>query len=429
MKWYIRLFHNFMIYLPLLIIWSLILLTYIVYVKQYLMVLVNPNYNSKMHVEFFVVMNFPHSTIKYATFLFLTINWCIFWMMISMFRTVASDPGYLKDPITMEYNLVKMNLEFPESYSAYISNQGENDTQDTLNCQPAPGTNDSLINISYLACSSGSEEDILNFKKKNMKKGQMIKKKFKFMQNFGSYIGEGPLTTTESIHYRSNLMKFLTDGENEKSSFTQMSAVEVQNISPNDKFKYNYDNIFENFRGIDFSKIQLCQTCLRWKVERSHHCKQCGKCVYKMDHHCPWLANCIGFKNYKFFLLTIFYGFISSSVIFLTFWEVIIDINFRYDTDFITCCFITFVYVCNFAMLSFLSWLLSTNWDGLITNQTTIEKADKERFSTSGVKFHNYYDQGCFKNFLSVFGRNPLLWFFPIAPNTKGEGIIFENIN
>jgi len=63
------------------------------------MVLVNPNYNSKMHVEFFVVVNFPDSTIKYATFLFLTINWCIFWMMISMFRTVASDPGYLKDPI------------------------------------------------------------------------------------------------------------------------------------------------------------------------------------------------------------------------------------------------------------------------------------------------------------------------------------------
>jgi hypothetical protein len=345
--------------------------------------------------------------------------------MISMFKTVGSDPGYLKDPISMEYNLVKMNLEFPESYNAFLNSQ-----ETTIDSQPAPGSNnDSQVNISYLACSSGSEEDLLNSKKKFQKKGQTIKKKFKFIQNFGNYIGEGPLTSTEYLHYRSNLMKFLSDGENEKTTFSQMSAVEVQNISANEKYKYNFDNVFENFRGIDFSKIILCQTCLRWKVERSHHCKQCGKCVYKMDHHCPWLANCIGFKNFKYFCLTIFYGFIASLIIFLTLWEVIVEINLRFDADFINCSFITFVYVLNFAMLCFLTWLLSTNWSGLIANQTTIEKADKERFSTSGIKFHNYYDHGAYRNFTSVFGTNPLLWLIPCAPNTKGEGIIFESFN
>ena len=65
----------------------------------------------------------------------------------------------------------------------------------------------------------------------------------------------------------------------------------------------NPDVYLDIYKGIDLSKMTLCGTCLRVKVERSHHCRQCQKCILKMDHHCPWLANCIGFCDLKSFIL------------------------------------------------------------------------------------------------------------------------------
>ncbi len=59
-------------------------------------------------------------------------------------------------------------------------------------------------------------------------------------------------------------------------------------------------------------------------------------------------------------------------------------------------------------------------------NLTVIEKSDKERFPTS--KAMNIYDLGKYKNFCSVFGNNPLIWFLPIQEERKGKGIVFENI-
>jgi hypothetical protein len=80
------------------------------------------------------------------------------------------------------------------------------------------------------------------------------------------------------------------------------------------------------------------------------------------------------------------------------------------------------MYVANMGLLCFMTYLLSANYNLVLSNQTVIEKADKDRFGT--VKF-NFYDKGKYYNFVSVFGKNPLLWLLPFNANLKGNGIIY----
>jgi len=170
-------------------------------------------------------------------------------------------------------------------------------------------------------------------------------------------------------------------------------------------------------------RLPLCNSCLRWKVERSHHCRQCGKCILKMDHHCPWLANCIGFRNYKYFCLIHIHGIIGSIFILVTFWEAVVAYSHG-SSPIWEASFIIFVYICNIGLLGFLLWLFIFNVNLIYTGQTVIEQSDRERFPSS--KPENIYDLGIYRNFTTVFGRNPLFWFIPFFANYEGEGIVFE---
>jgi hypothetical protein len=314
----------------------------------------------------------------------------------------------------MEYNIVKKNLEYSEIKETKIEDRkillNENSHSDEYSPIIESNTN------SYVNIISSSEENNLKGDNTNINS-----KRYKFISKFEKFISDGPLTSSEFIRYRFNLEKLL---HNEQKCHT---AVELQNISSNDKYSLNFNDIYENYRGIEFHRLNLCSTCLRWKVDRSHHCKQCGKCVLKMDHHCPWLANCVGFRNYKYFCLTVFYGFILTLIIFFTFWEVVFEVNMRNDSSLFKCCFYTITYIINFGMLSFLTWLITTNLSLVLSNQTTIERADRERFATNGTKSFNCYDLGVYRNFQSVFGSFPILWLLPIYANYKGQGIIFDS--
>jgi hypothetical protein len=55
-----------------------------------------------------------------------------------------------------------------------------------------------------------------------------------------------------------------------------------------------------------------------------------------------------------------------------------------------------------------------------------IEKCDRDKFISSKKSWINEYDQGCYNNFVAVFGKNPLIWFLPIYANYEGEGIAYK---
>jgi hypothetical protein len=247
----------------------------------------------------------------------------------------------------------------------------------------------------------------------------------------------GPINNKEYIGFREQINNFIEDkvAKERADDHKDKDATNLSFSEPKDPIeiflktedhpkKFNPDDIFENLKELDLYNSILCNTCLRVKVERSHHCRQCGKSVLKMDHHCPWLATCIGFRNYKFFCLVHYYGVIVTFTVFVTFWEAVASTFVQESISIPTSCFILYSYLANIGLMSFLIWLLYCNIKLVFSGQTVIEQSDRERFPNG--KIVNNYDLGYYRNFTNVFGTNPLFWFFPIYANYSGDGIVFE---
>ena len=194
------------------------------------------------------------------------------------------------------------------------------------------------------------------------------------------------------------------------------------------KYKKNLDNFYnDNNKGNNFdikSNMILCLQCLRFKIERTHHCKVCNKCVMRMDHHCPWLSNCIGKYNYKYFILTILYGFLMTFFIFVSFFKYIFAINICKRISIVYSIINTFAYACNFILFSFFIYLIKNNFYNLILNRTTIEKAQEIASNSSNSLWNNFnnenknvhkYDKGLINNFYEMFGDNFLFWLIPFV--------------
>jgi len=131
----------------------------------------------------------------------------------------------------------------------------------------------------------------------------------------------------------------------------------------------------------------VCKKCLGFKPERTHHCSVCNRCVLKMDHHCPWLSNCVGFYNYKYFILFLFYGSFYILFQFLT-----VFISFVIDFPFSDRLFDDFIFFPDHKKLwvihIFLSFVLGVSvsifcvthvYQNLLGNATTLELFDKQR--------------------------------------------------
>lgn len=255
--------------------------------------------------------------------------------------------------------------------------------------------------------------------------------------DFTNSVIEGPLNNIEYQRYSRSIESFynhrseIPSGNNffinplksneEIIESNKKGLMELRRLKGEEPFSTNISDVYKR---TDISKLNQCGTCQRIKIERSHHCKMCQKCVLKMDHHCPWLANCIGFFNYKFFFLIHLYGTIATAFIFFSYWETLINMYLNYNTSVIECVYISFVYIMNFALMSFLIWLLWTNVKLIINGETIIEQSDRERFPSS--KSVNLYDMGWRRNFTNVFGDRWYLWFIPAFSNTKGQGLFFE---
>jgi hypothetical protein len=365
----IKIYHYFRIYLPVMLIFALVFFVYFSYVFTYLIHLMNS--------EDFTESSFPlthTSDIKNgynkAMLLFWITTTCLVLLTIALLRATFMDPGYFPDPLELEYNIIKKN-------SLRFSKQ--------KNKKEKKGK--------YQQLENEAEDDTRN----------------NFLNNFNVLLTEGPLT----------------DKEFDKTKEEINKHIGIDNVILYDEDSDEDKDQYKKYKGADLSKAILCQSCLRWKVERSHHCRHCGKCVLKMDHHCPWLANCIGFRNYKFFCLVHLYGIIATLVIMFSYWEVILNDNLNYETGIMQVFFSFFVYICNLGLFGFLLWLFIVNWKLVLAGQTIIENADRVRFPGNSV---NIYDLGAYRNFCTVFGKNPLVWFIPFFPNLESGGIFYETL-
>lgn len=375
----------FLVYLPVILLVLLILVVYATYFATYLYPLITAD--PDLPQELFVLN--PTTKLKSAKakgISLLVISGIFFIMlMISMLMTVFSNPGYFPNPLELEYKIIeysqKQRRKFRESQNLSSNN---------------------------------------------------------FITKISNTIINGPMTSAEKrefdeqlrIKCRENLMDSKINARTNEEIIVENKKNYMENYlnDINHEQFQDSENVFlDIYKGLDLSKMNFCGTCLRIKVERSHHCKMCQKCVLKMDHHCPWLANCIGFGNLKAFILTQFYGVLSCSIVALSFWETIVDYNLSYRANIGECWFVISVYIINIGLLSFILWLCYVNWYNLYKGMSVIEHSEKKRFPTT--KSINIYDMGPYRNFTNVFCTNPLFWPFPFIKNKKGGGYVFETNN
>lgn len=422
LKWYISWYHNFFVFLPIFVLVSLILFVYLSYLLNYCMILLSVPSNPEQAFLLELTTNRDEAFTK-GIILTSIITFVLTMLLISLFRTVFMDPGYFKGTLELEHKIVtaqsikKKYNKVPIKKATYNRlNIKSKDKQDLENY-----LNQSQIQLEESESEWESKYDIDPTISKAEKRrildldNYKLEDRIQFLTEFNDIISSGPLTSLEQCKLKCKIEEFLSPDDvlngQENGKTTQVN-------SPM--------NIDEHFKSIELNKAMLCGTCLRYKVERSHHCKQCGKCVLKMDHHCPWLANCIGFRNYKYFLLIEFHGILASVIILLTYWESILGYNMSIDSTLTECWFSAFSYFCTIGLFGFLLWLMLINWKLALTGQTVIENSDRERYPLN--KTVNVYDLGYYKNFVAVFGNNPLLWFLPFGANYEGNGIVFENI-
>jgi len=246
--------------------------------------------------------------------------------------------------------------------------------------------------------------------------------RIEFLSDFNEIVNSGPLTNIENDKLMGKLNIYLKDDSEERRILLARNYRLQRRNTEIDLSEINL-----RFSKLELSKAILCGTCLRIKVERSHHCRQCGKCVLKMDHHCPWLANCIGYRNYKYFLLIEFHGIFGLIFILSSYWEAVVGYNISNSASIGLCFIVSFSYISGLGLFGFLIWLTLINFRLAFTNQTVIENADKERFPSS--KSVNVYDVGFQRNLIQVFGRNPFLFLLPFDANYEGKGFMFEKID
>ena len=365
----------FFVYLPVLLLTILIVMVYLSYVFTYLIYMIRID-KEEDPTNFFLSFTTTASSAKVKGNILLYISlFLIIMLFVSMYTAVFSNPGYFPSPLELEYKL--------------------------------------------LSIEQSAE--------KNKKDGN-------FLTKFSANLLNGPMTSNERNDFQKKLRMNYQDKLREDPLHMKYSNEEIIDSNKRNYMETNNqmtscvhsntDVYLDIYKGIDITKMTLCGTCLRVKVERSHHCRQCQKCVLKMDHHCPWLANCIGFNNLKAFILLQFYGILACSLVAFTYWESIIDYNKNYETNVIECWFTLSVYLLNFGLLSFLLWLAAVNWTNLYYGMTVIENSERKRFpSTKSV---NIYDMGPYRNFTNVFGRNPFVWWLPFFSNKNGNGYVFE---
>ena len=255
-------------------------------------------------------------------------------LLASIFRTIFVNPGFIPSPLDLEYKLIHNHPRFqkiPEKTPDDEEVDALNNIQDVSVMTDLNNTKNSTF-LQIKERFTPLDENIkfktdINFFKRN---GYFPNKEeinpINSAAHLEDILGEGPLTAAECISMRNDINHFIENIQ--VRHIKQIIYTKEKNTDDN-----QLDTVLQSFKEVNVNDIKLCPTCLRMKVERSHHCRICGKCILKMDHHCPWLANCIGFRNYKYFLLVHLYGILATFIVICTYWEVIVNFILSYKKN------------------------------------------------------------------------------------------------
>lgn len=165
--------------------------------------------------------------------------------------------------------------------------------------------------------------------------------------------------------------------------------------------------------------VRYNETCHFYQPPRAHHCSVNDNCVEKFDHHCPWVGTTIGLRNYRWFLMFIFtastlciYVCVTSVLTIKLEFDQLRDESkdkeeskpsvseaFREAPAAVALASYTALFFLFVGGLSFFHMYLVS------TNQTTYEN-----FRYGYDRSANPYDQGCLRNWASV-------WCIPTPPS------------
>ena len=218
-----KLWNYFLVYLPVFLLTSLIITVYLSYVFTYLKFLLTANENGNIE-DFFLHHTSSLNTAHLKGKILLAFSLISAIMLfISLLRTVIVNPGFFPSPIELEYKLLGLS---------------------------------------------------------NPKKGEN-----KFLTKFSDYLLEGPLTSGEKSQLQKTLRKKFANKLKDEPlniKFTneeiiennKRSYMENSNIEETPSCSSNKEIYLDIYKGVDITKMTFCGTCLRLKVERSHHCRQ-----------------------------------------------------------------------------------------------------------------------------------------------------------
>ncbi len=122
-------YHKFMIYFPVIVIFSIILLIYTTYVFTYITILLGTNITpqtdneSKTEPNHYAFSNTSTASTAYnkGVILICIETFFLAMLLLSIFRTILVNPGFIPSPLDLEYKLIaKKHINTHDSHRINI---------------------------------------------------------------------------------------------------------------------------------------------------------------------------------------------------------------------------------------------------------------------------------------------------------------------
>lgn len=228
-----KLWHNFLIYLPVFLILAMISIIYITYVFTYISVLIDAENTIPANFLLINTSSYSNAKTKGIVLLVITLIFLIL-LLFSIMKTVITDPGYFPEPSKLECKIAATDSDKNPNFKAM---------KNKANQKEKNGGKDSYKSYEYL------ESDIIDENAKE--KANMNKTKKNFIESFHSDMENSyssvkdPKNSGINASSGDNPFKLsVSDYENSKLSITNFTKIVREN-------PLNYNEYVNCKRDID----------------------------------------------------------------------------------------------------------------------------------------------------------------------------------